>query len=58
MTDNELMNQYVLVTKEEYQTGTKAMQLLEIINEILDYADEYRQIPMIKLVLGKKEEKA
>lgn len=54
MTDNELLSNYVLLSREEYMASVKALQLLDIINEILDHADKYDIPNMIRMVLGKK----
>lgn len=56
MTDNELLSQYVLVSKEEYMNSVKAIQSIEIINDILDRGASYQIPDMIRMVLGKKVE--
>ena len=54
ITDQELLSQYVLLSKEEYMASVKALQSLDIINDILDRGDKYRIPDMIRLVLGKE----
>lgn len=56
MTDNELLSQYVLVSKEEYMNSIKAVQAIEVINDILDRGASYQIPDMIRLILGKKVE--
>ena len=57
MTDQELMNEYVLLSKQEYMGSIKALQAIDIIDNILNtkmYAGD--AVKTIKLVLGKSVE--
>jgi len=54
ISDQELMNQYVLLSKTEYQASIRALQSLDIINEILDHAGKYQIPNLIRIVLGKQ----
>ena len=57
MTDQELMNEYVLLSKQEYMGSIKALQAIDIIDNILNtkmYAGD--AVKTIKLVLGKRVE--
>ena len=57
MTDQELMNEYVLLSKQEYMGSIKALQAIDIIDGILNtkmYAGD--AVKTIKLVLGKSVE--
>ena len=57
ITDQELMNEYVLLSKHEYMGSIKALQAIDIIDGILNtkmYAGD--SVKKIKLVLGKSIE--
>lgn len=55
MTDKELLEDCVMLSKTEYNGSVRALQIIDIISDILD-ADMYQNqtIDMIRLVLGKK----
>lgn len=53
MTDSELMSNYVLMGRKEYDAAIRVLQTFDVINDILDRAHESEQIRMIRIVLGK-----
>lgn len=54
ITDNELLSQYVLLSREEYQASIRALQSLDIISEILDHGAKHQIPNLIRMVLGKQ----
>ena len=54
ITDQELLSQYVLVSKEEYAESVKAQQMIKMIGEILDHAGKYKIPNLVRMVVGKE----
>jgi len=54
MTDNELLSNYVLLSREEYMASVKALQSIDIISDILDRGPSYDIPDLIRIVLGKQ----
>lgn len=57
ITDQELMSQYVLLSRTEYQASIRALECIEIISNILDRGYKYDIPDMIRMVLGKEIQK-
>lgn len=53
MSDNELINGYVLISRKTYFNSVRALHALDIISDILDRCHNDNIPDMIRLVLGK-----
>ena len=53
ITDRELLSEYVLMGRTEYDGAIRALQAIDIINDILNRKHESEQLEMIRIVLGK-----
>ena len=52
--NDEQKSEYVLLSREEYQGSIKALQAIDIINDVLDRAPENAIPNIVRLVLGKE----
>jgi len=54
MTEETMLN-YVMISHGRYDAAVKALQVFDVINDILDRAPESEQIRMIRIVMGKED---
>lgn len=55
MTDKELMEEMVMITKKEYFAGIQAFIQIGQVEDILREVDDYEAARMLRLVLGIKK---